>query len=209
VLYFPQVPVNKDGKNLLVGLLQIHYLVPLASDWASHRMFLELGGHGVAFHYPEVPSLHTRGVEDVQALASSIHGALDRRGRSFVSIEELHMNLRANFNHLKTEQLANPDILMVTKNFTFVSTTGEPVCCSLEYFNTENNNNELETHVSTHSTTILSRPDGSKVQQQLYMLTWNLCVDKTTRVVLETEVGEVDRLFEAISLNAAGNSMAE
>jgi hypothetical protein len=199
-LFFPQVSVTKDGKRMLVGLVQLHHLLPLASDWSLHRMVLDRDGGGLTWHYPEVPSLHTRGISDVQALASSIHAGLARRGRDVVSVDELHTNLQANFNHLRSEQATNPEAIMSTAHFTFLSASGDKVRCSLDHFNVNTSNNELETHVTTHATTIVTRPDGSVVRQQIYMLTWNLCVCKTARVVLETSVGEVDRLFEAISL---------
>jgi hypothetical protein len=205
-LFYPQVAVTKDGKRMLVGLLQLHHVLPLASDWSLHRMVLDRDGGGVTWHFPEVSSLHTRGATDVQALASSVHAGLARRGRDHVSVEELHMNLQANFNHLRSEQASNPESLMSTMHFTFVSANGDNVRCSLEHFNVDNVNYELENHVTTHATTIVTRPDGSAVRQQIYMLTWNLCVCKTARVVLETAVGEVDRLFEAISLVGGSSS---
>jgi hypothetical protein len=134
-------------------------------------------------------------------MAQSIHSALAFRRRAYVTVEQLHMNLLANFRYLQTEAATQPDILMASKYFRFVSDTGESLRCSLDHFNTDNINFEVETHVSTHETTIITRPDGTVITQPIYLLTWNLCVAKTARVVLESSVSDVDRLFEAISLN--------
>jgi hypothetical protein len=201
VLYFPEVQVKKDGKSMLVGLLQIHHVVPLASDHTLNSMILDRDGYGVTWNFPVVPSLHTRVGLDVRTMAQSIHSSLDFRGRAYVSVDQLHMNLLANFRYLQTEAAAQPDVLMGSKYFRFVSDTGESLRCSLEHFNSDNVNFEVETHVSTHETTIVTRPDGSVITQPIYLLSWNLCVAKTARVVLESSVSSVDRLFEAISLN--------
>jgi uncharacterized protein YfaA (DUF2138 family) len=125
------------------------------------------------------------------------------RRRAFVTVEQLKTNLLANFKYLQNEAAAQPDALMGSKYFRFMSKTGESLRCSLDHFNAENANFELDTHVSTHNTTILTRPDGTAITQPIYILTWNLCVAMTARVVVESSVSDVDRLFEAISLNSA------
>jgi hypothetical protein len=136
-------------------------------------------------------------------MASSIHSSLSFRRRAFVTVDQLQTNLLANFKYLQNEATTQPDALVASKYFRFMSKTGESLCCSLDHFNSENASFELETHVSTHNTTILTRPDGTVITQPIYILTWNLCVAMTARVVVESSVSDVDRLFEAISLNNA------
>jgi hypothetical protein len=193
----------KDGKQLQVEMLELSYLVPFAFDWRLYRIVLAPQGYGLTFHYPLIPSLHTRDKEDVQAMASSIHTMLLHSRRSFVSAAERQENLQGYFNFLKAEQAANPDVLMASKTFSIVSSSGENVRCTMDHFNNPNASNELEAAISTHETTIGARPDGSAVKQQIYILTWNLCVARTARVIDETTPGNLNLLMEAINLNDA------
>jgi hypothetical protein len=142
-------------------------------------------------------------------MASSVHAVLVRRQRDFVTELELRDNLQANFNFLKGEQSASPDVLMASKQFSIVSRSGDRVRCTMAHFNGGSNaGSELEGIVSTHETTIGTHKNGTPAKQQIYLLTWNLCVARTARVVDESTPGDLDFLMDAIDLNA-GNSGAD
>jgi hypothetical protein len=74
----------------------------------------------------------------------------------------------------------------------------------MDHFNVASNvNKELDAIVSTHETPIGMHPSGAVAKQQVYILTWQLCVAQTTRVINESTPGNLNLLMEAISLNDA------
>jgi hypothetical protein len=203
-LLYPKVPVMKDhGKQLQVEMLELHFVVPFAYDWRLYRFVLAPQGYGLTFHYPSVPSLFTREKEDVQAMAASIDRMLLHSRRAFVSAAERQENLQGNFNFLKAEHATNPDVFMASKHYSIVSSSGESVRCTMDHFNMPNASNELQAAVSTHETPIGTRPDGTSAKQQVYILTWNLCVARTSRVIDESTPGNLDLLMDAIHLSDA------
>jgi hypothetical protein len=202
-LLYPKVPIMKDGKQLEVEMLELHYVVPFAFDWRLYRFVLSMQGHGLTFHYPSVPSLYTREKEDVQAMANSINAMLVHSKRAFVTTAERQDNLQGNFNFLKAAHAANPEVFIASKQFAIMSSSGESIRCTLDHFNTPNASNELHSTISTHETPIGTRPDGTTAKQQVYILTWNLCIARTARVIDESTPGNLNLLMDAISLNDA------
>lgn len=218
VIQVPSVEVKENGKDMFVTMLQLEKVLPFGQDHEMYRLVLDRDGYGCTLHFPRIPTLYNLSESDVGSWTRNMAMVLaDRRSCTLVEEKALLNNHKALFTHLKQGRHDSPQSMVLQQHYSFVNEAGK-VQCSLDYFNEEPSSSEktknpfeVQLNVVPFEATVGEelKKDGTtvKVKQLVFTLVWQLCIVKTTRVVTERQVANVNRLMSALRMTSANESM--